>query len=528
MKLKFNNFLFIKYGSIFIASVIIVSVISLLVFYTAQKASIEQKIIIKGQSVLDEFIGSSHDSIAKGQRKTFQRVMDRLAQTDGVKFTSMYTRGSFMTYRSGFETVGMPFVKQEENIKNPNDEYYNATNGTYLREDWSFLDKHETKRAKEHIQQKISEGKNCTNCHFTVDDKLTFTNNKAYQIRENESEFLYQIPVSATCIQCHTNWKENESAGVLAVTIDNKKELTQMHNNIIDTIIVVTIIAFFIILVLSFIGFIVFKSIKTALTEAIVNINVSAQEVLSASSQIAHSASDLSYKSNSQATVVEEVTANIEEAYASIKESTKNAKEASILSEEANQSALNGYKHIKKLSNSMDSINTSSIKIANIIKTINEIAFQTNLLALNAAVEAARAGEHGLGFAVVADEVRSLAGRSAEAAQETAGIIDNSVEQINEAYSITNQTNEAFQDILSKSKTTNAIITDMATISQEQNQSIKHINDSLATVDDNTQSMASSSEELAATTENLNTQAMSLQDSIKDFALSLGFRFVDK
>jgi hypothetical protein len=527
MRLKFKNSIAIKFGILFVATIIVISTISMMLLYSIEKATLEEKIVHRGETLLDEYIKSSHDSIAKGQRKTFQRVMDRLADVDGVEYTSMYTRGGFMTYRSSQVTVGLPFVKNSDgSIKNPNIPLYEKSNGTFLRDDWSIRDTHEIEKAKKHIAKKIAENRDCRSCHYTVDEKLEFKDNRAHYIGELESEFMYQIPIQQECIACHTNWKEGEHAGVLGITIDNTREIEQMNTNMLHTSYVVAIITGAIIVVLTLIAYIVFRKVKSALSEAIEHIDSSAAEVLSASSQIADSAGGLSNKSISQAAVVEEVSANLEEAYASISKNTQNALHASELSQDANRSALNGYDHIKKLRESMDNINQSSTQIANIIKTIDEIAFQTNLLALNAAVEAARAGEHGLGFAVVADEVRSLAGRSAEAAKETATIIESSVEQAHEGNNRTLSTNEAFEEILDKSQTTNSLIEEIAEISKDQNESMKHINDSLGTVDDNTQDMSSSAEELAATTENLNSQALSLKDSIKNLAHSIGFYFV--
>jgi methyl-accepting chemotaxis protein len=309
---------------------------------------------------------------------------------------------------------------------------------------------------------------------------------------------------------------------VLDELVASEKSIEESINSSLSVTIIITIC---IVALLVAISIAILNALKGVLQKSFGHISQSSYEILNASSQISNSANSLSEQSSSQAAMVEEVNANIEEAYTSISQNRTNAQQANELSQDANNSALKGYENIKELSNSMQNINESSTKISNIIKTIDEIAFQTNLLALNAAVEAARAGEHGLGFAVVAEEVRSLAGRSAEAAQETEVIIDESVQQVHKGNDITKLTNTSFDDILSKSKSTNSIIQDITESSDRQHESIQLISRSLDTVDSNTQSMASSSEELAATAEELNSQAQSMTESINTITKSIGFDF---
>ena len=164
---------------------------------------------------------------------------------------------------------------------------------------------------------------------------------------------------------------------------------------------------------------------------------------------------------------------------------------------------------------SMTEITNASEQIAKIIKTIDEIAFQTNLLALNAAVEAARAGEHGLGFAVVADEVKNLAGRSADAAKETAGIIEEAIEQIRTGNAIAKQTDQAFANILDKAKKTSDIIGEITTSIQEQSEGMAQVATAMGQIDQVTQQNAANSEEAAAAAEELSAQAESMVQSIR-------------
>jgi hypothetical protein len=526
MNLKFKSSIGIKFFAIILVSICVVASISLVVLYNLEKATLEKKIKQRGEVALNDFRDSSHDSLEKGQRKTFQRVMDRIAQDKNIDYTALYSRSGLMTYRSEYKTVGKPFLHRNGSIVNPNQIIYEKSNGTYIRGNWSKKDVHETQKAKKHIQKHKNSNNKCIDCHFMLDDSVKFTNNKSHQLQDMKSQFLYNIPVQKDCVVCHTNWKVGQSAGTLGVTLDNTKEIKEMENNIFHTSIVVVVITVAIIVVLSVILFFVFRRVKNALMEAIHQVSSGVMDIQSASTSIADNASNLSGKTISQTDIVTNVSHSIQDAYDSTNKNSQNAHKADNLSKEANQSALVGYEYVKELSDSMNGISDSSTKIANIIKTIDEIAFQTNLLALNAAVEAARAGEHGLGFAVVADEVRNLAGRSATAAKETTAIIEESISQVKNGNAITVKTNEAFNDILQRSKITTDIIDQIAILSNEQNVEMDKIKQLLYILDQNTNDLESSSEELAATTEQLNAQSLVLQDSIENMTNSLGFYFV--
>jgi hypothetical protein len=246
-------------------------------------------------------------------------------------------------------------------------------------------------------------------------------------------------------------------------------------------------------------------------------------DVLESASSIASASSNLAQSSNVQAASIEQISATIEQASSSMAVNSENARQANMLSEETSSSAQLGYEHMQKLAGAMQEINTSSSKISNIIKTIDEIAFQTNLLALNAAVEAARAGEHGLGFAVVAEEVRVLAGRSAEAAKETAGIIEESIVQVKFGNNVADQTNQAFEEILDNIKKTGNLIGEIASASKEQSSGMEQISSAVAQLDKVTQSISVNSEELAASSEELNNSASKMITSLTSINQNDGF-----
>lgn len=270
------------------------------------------------------------------------------------------------------------------------------------------------------------------------------------------------------------------------------------------------------------IAFFMVRQMMKMITNAINDVNEGAEQVASAAGQISDSSQQLAGGAQEQAASVEEVTSSLAETKATVDQNAENAREADMLSKDANESAKMGYEHIRELTTSMEEINESSRKIANIIKTIDEIAFQTNLLALNAAVEAARAGEHGLGFAVVAEEVRNLAQRSAEAAKDTAQIIEQSIEQVRKGNEITTETNKAFEDILEKVKKTGDITGEIAMASKEQAQGVQQIAEAMNQVDQVTQTMASNSEESAAASEEMSAQAVQMKNAIADVAKIFG------
>ena len=167
----------------------------------------------------------------------------------------------------------------------------------------------------------------------------------------------------------------------------------------------------------------------------------------------------------------------------------------------------------------MNEINAASRKIADIITAIDEIAFQTNLLALNAAVEAARAGEQGRGFAVVAGEVRNLAQRSAAAAKEIKGLIQDSVAKVENGAKLVNQSGETLGEIVTSVKRVTDIVSEIAAASREQAGGIDQVNKAVTQMDQVTQGNASQTEELSGTAESLSGQADHLQQLVAQFHL---------
>ena len=254
-------------------------------------------------------------------------------------------------------------------------------------------------------------------------------------------------------------------------------------------------------------------------TKALVEVDQIAREVASASQQLAASAEQLSSGAQESAASLEETASSLEEMTATVHQNAGNADQANVFANGSRQTAEQGGSVVASAVRAMDEINQASKKIADIITTIDEIAFQTNLLALNAAVEAARAGEQGRGFAVVAGEVRNLAQRSATAAREIKGLIHDSVVKVEAGSALVNQSGETLGGIVASVTKVTGIVGEIATASREQASGIDQINRAVAQMDTVIQSNASQTEEMSGTAVALSDQAKQLQQVVARFNL---------
>nr|MBI3614075.1 HAMP domain-containing protein [Nitrospirota bacterium] len=244
------------------------------------------------------------------------------------------------------------------------------------------------------------------------------------------------------------------------------------------------------------------------------------EQVSSASGQISAGTQDLSQRTSEQASALEETSSAMEEMTSTVKQNADNAKQANQLGIAARETAEKGGQVTAKAVVSMEEINKSSKKIADIIGVIDEIAFQTNLLALNAAVEAARAGEQGRGFAVVAAEVRNLAQRSATAAKEIKGLINESVQKVSDGSDLVTQCGKTLEEIVTSVKRVTDIVSEMAAASQEQATGIEQVNKAIMQMDETTQQNAALVEESASAAESLQQQSAELLQVVEFFKVS--------
>lgn len=272
------------------------------------------------------------------------------------------------------------------------------------------------------------------------------------------------------------------------------------------------------------------KFMNDSLVKVASEVRSKTDTITTASKEIAAGNLDLSYRTEKQASSLEETTASMEQLTATVKQTADNARQASSLADSASTAAVMGSAVVSQVVQTMASINQSSKKIADITGVIDSIAFQTNILALNAAVEAARAGEQGRGFAVVASEVRNLAQRSAIAAKDIKNLITDSVYKVDSGTRLVDQSRTTMEQIVTCVKRVTDIMSEISAASLEQSAGIEHVNKALSQMDLATQQNAALVEEAAAASESMQTQAVNLAQVVSVFKLpspSLNVRLTD-
>jgi methyl-accepting chemotaxis protein len=261
------------------------------------------------------------------------------------------------------------------------------------------------------------------------------------------------------------------------------------------------------------------KAMREHLSEVVATVRQGSEGVATASGEIAAGNNDLSARTENQASALEQTAASMMELASTVKHNYESGQHASELAETAAKVAAKGGAVVGNVVHTMEAINVSSKKIADIIGVIDGIAFQTNILALNAAVEAARAGEQGRGFAVVASEVRSLAGRSAEAAKEIKALIGASVGNVAEGCKLVEQAGSTMDEIVVHVRRVADLMGEVTTASRDQTSGIDQVNQAICQMDTVTQQNAALVEEAAAAAQSLQQQAETLVHSVRIFKL---------
>ncbi len=264
------------------------------------------------------------------------------------------------------------------------------------------------------------------------------------------------------------------------------------------------------------------RAIVTPVNRMIDGLTEGTDQVVLASTQVASSSQSLAGGASQQAASLEQTSSSLEEMASMTKLNASNAHQADSLMKEANQVVSQANDSMGQLTTSMEEISKASQDTSKIIKTIDEIAFQTNLLALNAAVEAARAGEAGAGFAVVADEVRNLAMRAAEAAKNTADLIEGTVKKVQDGSQLVTTTNDAFTQVATGTSKVGELVVEISASSNEQANGIDEVNRAMAEMDKVTQDNASNSEESASASEEMNAQAAHMKGIVEELAGLVG------
>lgn len=267
------------------------------------------------------------------------------------------------------------------------------------------------------------------------------------------------------------------------------------------------------------IAWLVTKNIENSVKAVMVDLSDTSSNLTTLSRELTSNSQRLAEGSTQQAASIQETSSTLEESSSMVHQTTQNTKEAEILARKTKEFANKGNDEMQDMLGLMEELKRSSAEISKIIKVIDEIAFQTNILSLNAAVEAARAGEAGKGFAVVAEEVRNLAQRSAQAAKDTARIIESNIDLSEKCLSITEVVSGSLVEINNESGKVNELLGEISTASQEQEIGIGQINKAISQMEHVLQANATTAQESARSAEQLTIY----EDTLKKIMSELNF-----
>jgi len=362
----------------------------------------------------------------------------------------------------------------------------------------------------------------------------------------NAVRYFRAVRLSTTCMLCHgdpatsqalwgtsngtdptggpmENWKVGEVHGAFEVIQSLDAADKQLSASISKAIwLVAAGLVIMAVLFATLVIRIVSNGVISPIRRVIADLSSGASNLLDAANQVSSSSHELADGASRQAASLEETSSALEEVSSMSKQNADNVNQTSLMAENTRKSAEIAQSSMQKMGEAITSIKKSADQTAVIMKTIDEIAFQTNLLALNAAVEAARAGEAGAGFAVVAEEVRSLALRSAEAAKQTAQLIEESQKNAGNGVTATNDVQDILSQIVDGVNKVSQLAKEITVASNEQAQGVQQINAAVSDVDQVTQTNAGISEQAASASEELSGQAKEINELVQVLAEIVG------
>jgi methyl-accepting chemotaxis protein/methyl-accepting chemotaxis protein-1 (serine sensor receptor) len=327
---------------------------------------------------------------------------------------------------------------------------------------------------------------------------------------------------TAARISSYGNEMQARAADMTEIAKKQASEAAKQATSAQARMMTITLVAAFVTAVLLAIGALVVRNISRSLRALAGEMSEGAEQVASAASQVSSSSQSLAQGSSEQAASLEETSASSEEINSMARKNSEHSGSAAGIVSSVQKQFDETNQSLEQMVVAMHEIKTSSDKISKIIKTIDEIAFQTNILALNAAVEAARAGEAGMGFAVVADEVRNLAQRSAQAAKDTAALIEESISRSHDGQEKVGQVATAIKAITEEAGKVKTLVDDVNMGSEEQARGIEQIGKAIAQMEQLTQQTAANAEESASAAEELNAQSDALKDIVNRLTAMVG------
>lgn len=328
----------------------------------------------------------------------------------------------------------------------------------------------------------------------------------------NQNAQAYKLFLTAENIEIAVEDCYKELADYNKKSADELNAKIQQENSLATIIMILTSLTSFGLLIT--LGIMISNMITRPIQNSIDGLTIGTEEVSSASSQVAAASQQLAEGTAEQASAVQETSATLEETSSMVRQNRENTQQAAILAKQAKQYAEQSNTQMGQMSKSMAELKNSSNEIAKIIKVIDEIAFQTNILSLNAAVEAARAGDAGKGFAVVAEEVRNLAQRSAQAAKDTAVIIESNISLSDESVDIAQKVKDSVESIGTQASKVSDLLDEIAVATNEQEQGVEQINKAVSQMEAALHANAQTAEEAASASSALSEQAANVKEVV--------------